>query len=91
MYMCAASRREQSPVAKVPSIQDSEQLYAVTTILPFANLQELDVSGLQLDAEQWSALLEAVSRCNGLKVLSIKGCNIGALGKCCLVAQMPCR
>jgi hypothetical protein len=68
-------------VAKVSSIQDSEQLYAVTTILPFANLQELDVSGLQLDAEQWGALLEAVSRCTGLKVLSIKGCNIGALGE----------
>lgn len=68
-------------MAKVASIQDSEQLYAVATILPFANVQELDLSGLQLNGEQWCALLEACSRCTGLRVLSIKGCNLGLLGE----------
>lgn len=81
---CAAvpPRQEHDTVARVTSVQDNEQLYAVATILPFANLQELDLSGLQLNGEQWCALLEAISRCTGLRVLSIKGCNIGALGKC---------
>ena len=68
-------------MAKVASIQDNEQLYAVATILPFANLQELDLSGLQLNIDQWCALLEACSRCSGLRVLSIKGCDLGALGE----------
>lgn len=82
-------RQDNNPVVKVPSIQDGEQLYAVCTILPFANMQELDLSGLQLSSAQWCALLESVSRCSGLRVLSIKGCGLGALGasvgasRCC--------
>jgi hypothetical protein len=74
-------RQENNPVVKVSSIQDSEQLYAVSTILPFANVQELDLSGLQLSSDQWCALLEACSRCSSLRVLSIKGCALGALGE----------
>lgn len=83
---CLAFRREHSTVAKLPSTENSEQLYAVTTILPFANLEELDLSGLQLSsAEPWCALLEAVSSCTSLRVLSLKGCGLGALGKQTLV------
>lgn len=69
-------------MVNIPSIQDSEQLYAVSTILPFVNMQELDLSGLQLSGDQWCALLESVSRCTGLRVLSIKGCALGTLGTC---------
>jgi hypothetical protein len=43
-------------------------------------MQELDLSGLQLGSAQWCALLESVSRCSGLRVLSIKGCSLGGLG-----------
>lgn len=68
-------------MAKLSSIQDAEQLYAATSILPYASIEELDLSSLQLpSAEQWDTLLEACSRCTGLRVLSIKGCNIGAHG-----------
>lgn len=86
---CCCFRQDNNPVVKVPSIKDGEQLYAVCTILPFANMQELDLSGLQLSSAQWCALLESVSRCSGLRVLSIKGCSLGALGasagasRCC--------
>lgn len=82
LLSAAPTRQEDNPVVKIPSIQDSEQLYAVATILPFANMQELDLSGLQLSNDQWCALLESVSRCTGLRVLSIKGCALGTLGTC---------
>jgi hypothetical protein len=87
-YTCTLSalclvfrRQDNNPVVKVSGIQDSEQLYAVSTILPFANVQELDLSGLQLSGDQWCALLEVCSRCSNLRVLSIKGCALGALGE----------
>lgn len=75
-------RQDQGTVAKLSAIDDTEQLYAVTTILPFANLDELDLSGLCLNSsEQWCALLEACSRCTGLRVLSLKGCGLASLGE----------
>ncbi|GBF88565.1 hypothetical protein Rsub_01280 [Raphidocelis subcapitata] len=57
----------------------SGTLFAAASLLHYAGLEEVDVSGLRLDPEGWQALLEACGKCSSLQVLSIKGCSIGEL------------
>lgn len=70
-----------SRACKLPAFDQEEQLYAARTILPYAGLQELDLSGLQLSLTGWVALLESCSKSPQLKVLSLKGCGLGSIGE----------
>lgn len=74
-------RHQQTISLKLEMFADEEQLYATTTMLPYANLHELDLSGTMLSKEGWSEVLSACSKCNTLKMLSIKGCNLGSFGE----------
>jgi hypothetical protein len=75
------TRRRDSRVGRIEALDSDEQLYATTTMLPYAAFEQIDCSGLQLSGEAWCALLEAVAKCPGLKVLSIKGCALGSIGE----------
>eukprot|EP00878_Enallax_costatus_P040894 GHUV01047302.1.p1 GENE.GHUV01047302.1~~GHUV01047302.1.p1 ORF type:complete len:122 (+),score=37.85 GHUV01047302.1:224-589(+) len=70
-----------SRACKLSEFDQEEQLYATATLLPYAGLQELDLSGLQLSLDGWVSMLDSCSKCQGLQVLSLKSCNLGFVGE----------
>uniref|UniRef100_A0A383WJV6 EF-hand domain-containing protein n=2 Tax=Tetradesmus obliquus TaxID=3088 RepID=A0A383WJV6_TETOB len=70
-----------SRICKLAAFQSEEQLYATVSVLPYASFEELDFSSLKLTLEGWCTLLEACSKSRSLQVLSLKGCELGALGE----------
>lgn len=76
-----ASLQMGSRICKLAAFQSEEQLYATVSVLPYASFEELDFSSLKLTLEGWCTLLEACSKSRSLQVLSLKGCELGALGE----------
>jgi len=74
-------RRTGSKTLKMPAQISDSTLFAIASLLPYSSFEEIDVSGLRLEAEGWQALLEACSKCATLQALIIKDCGIGALGE----------
>lgn len=82
--------QEGSRSCKLSHFEQEEQLYATATLLPYAGLQELDLSGLRLSFDGWISILESCAKCPGLQVLSLKGCDLGLVGEITLhVVKQP--
>jgi hypothetical protein len=76
-----ACRRSGSQCGRIRALDGEEQLYATTTILPYASFTELDLRGLQLPSnDAWCALLAACSRCSNLRAVNVSDCSLGRFG-----------
>ncbi|KAF6262551.1 hypothetical protein COO60DRAFT_614938 [Scenedesmus sp. NREL 46B-D3] len=76
-----ASLQTGNRLCKLTTFESEEQLYATVSLLPYVSLEELDFSGMKLSFDGWCTLLEACSKSKSLQVLSLKGCELGALGE----------
>eukprot|EP00877_Chromochloris_zofingiensis_P001130 jgi/Chrzof1/11017/Cz05g20160.t1 len=68
-----------SRACKLSRIDQVDQLYSTVSLLPYAELEEVDLSGLSLTSEGWIALMDACAKCTALQVLTLKGCALGTL------------